>query len=81
MMRKSMILLVLPQLTNNYSIMTKTRKTLIVTFLVMGWVLISISFFAKLEQWADFVYIAFAFGGFTFATIALVLTMRKPKLN
>ena len=61
--------------------MSKTRKTLVVTFLVVGWVLIGISFFAKIEHWSEMVYIAFAFGGFISATTALVLVMLKPKLH
>lgn len=61
--------------------MSKLRKTLIIVFLVVGSLLIFFSFFAKLEHWADFVYIAFALGGLLLATSALVLAMRKPKLD
>lgn len=58
--------------------MTRLRKTLVISFLVLGSTLIFISFFAKLEHWSDMTYCAFAFGGFLFATTALVLTVRKP---
>jgi hypothetical protein len=59
--------------------MSKSRMTIIVTFLIVGCVLIFISFFAKLEHWSNLVYCAFAFGGFLLATSALVLTIRSAK--
>ncbi len=60
--------------------MSKTRKTLIILLLVLGSVLIFISFFAKLEHWSNLVYCALAFGGFILATAALVLTISRPKV-
>lgn len=61
--------------------MSNTRKTLIISFLILGCVLIFISFFAKLEQWSNMIYCAFAFGGFLLATTALVLTVQRPNLK
>jgi len=59
--------------------MSKTRWTLVIIFLVLGSALIFISFFAKLEHWSNEVYCAFAFGGFLFATTALIMTIRGTR--
>lgn len=59
--------------------MTKTRKTLIITFLIIGSVLILLSFLTRLGNWSDFTYCVFAFGGFLFATTALIITMIRTK--
>lgn len=61
--------------------MTKTRKIFTITFLLLGCILIFMSFFAKLEHWSDMTYCVFAFGGFLFATTALVITIRGSKVK
>lgn len=60
--------------------MSKTRKIFVITFLVLGSGLISISFFAKIEHWTNGIYCYFALGGLILATSALVLTVRKPRV-
>ena len=61
--------------------MSKTRKTLIITFLIVGSLAVFVSFFAKLEHWSNTEYCAFACGGFLLATAALVLTITRPKVK
>lgn len=59
--------------------MSKTRKTLIITFLVLGSVLICSSFFIKLQHWSIKGCCFIAFAGVVLATTSLVLIIRSSK--
>uniref|UniRef100_UPI003216A3C8 hypothetical protein n=1 Tax=uncultured Draconibacterium sp. TaxID=1573823 RepID=UPI003216A3C8 len=61
--------------------MSKSRKTLIVTFLVLGAALIYGSFYFKSHYNTNKVCCVYAFGGVVMAITALVLTIRKPKFK
>lgn len=65
----------------NFYPMSKTRKLFIVIFLVVGSVLIVLSFLAKLEHWSNMICCTFALSAFLLAITALVLTLRKPKVK
>ncbi len=60
----------------NLYVMSKTRKTLVITFLALGSVLIFYSFYAKLQHWPNKGCCFFAFGGLALAVTALVITVR-----
>jgi len=60
-------------------VMSKTRKTLVITFLVLGSVLIFMSFFAKLGHWSNGLCCTFAFSGFLLAITSLILTILSSK--
>lgn len=60
--------------------MSKTRKTLVIAFLIIGSAFILISFLPKSGVWSNNVYCVLALGGFLLATIALVLVMFRRKV-
>ena len=54
--------------------MSKTRKALVIVFLVLGSLLIFLSFFTKLEHWSNGVYCTLALGGFLFGFDTIVIS-------
>ncbi|QIA07203.1 hypothetical protein [Draconibacterium halophilum] len=61
--------------------MTKTRKTLLIAFLALSFILVGIGSYAKLEHWGNMVCCGFVFSGLIFATAALVIAMWRPKVK
>ncbi len=61
--------------------MSKTRKTLLISFLALSFILVGIGSYAKLEHYNNLVCCSFVLSGLILATAALVVAMWRPKMK
>lgn len=74
-------LLVLPYIMLETSKMTKTRKTLLIAFLLLSFILVGVGSYAKAEHWNHTDCCSFVLAGLIFGIGALVIAMWRPKLK
>jgi len=61
--------------------MSKTRKTLLISFLAAAFILAGTGSYAKIAHWSNMMCCALVFIGLVFIIAALVVVMRRPKMN
>ncbi|MDX8340969.1 hypothetical protein SLH46_17350 [Draconibacterium sp. IB214405] len=61
--------------------MSKTRKTLMLLFLGLSFLLVGLGSFAKFDCWQKTGCCGFVLAGLILAIIALVIAMRRPKTS
>ncbi len=60
--------------------MTKTRKALMISFLIISFILVGTGSYAKIEHWENTKCCSFVFVGLIFGIGALITAMWRPKM-
>ncbi|WP_297091703.1 hypothetical protein [uncultured Draconibacterium sp.] len=61
--------------------MTKTRKTLILIFLLLAFSCVGLGSYARIEHWADSTCYRCMLGGICLVIASLVVAMWRPRLK
>jgi len=61
--------------------MSKTRKTLLISFLAAAFIFAGIGSVAKFAHWSNLVCCTLVFIGIILATAALIVAMWRPKMH